>query len=264
MKRFLVLAFMPFLLGLRCRGICGEPLIDEYTNIYASTDMNPTNSGSELNVKIYISSESGDQETLRIDIKDHILNSKDSIIKVYSNRTKDTIALTLNHPSTVSLRYRYYLRKESCGDFEPSYREKIVLDTLYTTSVILHSRDVSYNVLGFSDLGDYGLSLQRFKGTDSVDGSYKLVKLLKVSSEYYFINLRDVPISNTTADYIAPDTSGYSDTVRISGKHALWVNLGSSGMDSLDYFVGIEPDEYYGDSIRFIVKVSYRGLRWIK
>ncbi len=223
---------------------------------------------------VYFSSSYSNIETLKVFIHDYITGKDDTVFRIYSNPDiQDTFSIILPNPSKVRSEHReyevvqpdrgIYFTKSECYEVKEVKDTITLWDTVPGFYVVLSTKNTGYNVLGFYE---YNLDIERFKGTSVPSSGYKLLKVLQIGSNYYFINLRDIKISMDTVGIMAPDTN-YGDTVLISGRRALWLNFGDISLDSSDYFFGIEPVEFYGDSIKFMIRTTWgqvRGLRWLK
>ncbi len=148
----------------------------------------------------------------------------------------------------------------------------IVKDTLVCAS------DTCANVIGL----DIFYPIHLYSDGDTLPGDGFYLKVARMDTSIYLIGLEygsgRVHISPDLYDNLAPDTGGYSDTVRAlvptdpSYGHALWLDRGDRDINFVapgDIFGKITVLGVSGDSVR--IRVLYRstpfnvpGLRWIK
>ncbi len=208
-----------------------------------------TNRGRSITIKWQ--DEGSDQLTLRTMEPDTaiILNPKDTALTFSPE----------NIPRYVQLEYTC---SSECG---MDGSDGIISPyTLYTYSLCLY--DTCNNTLSIT------YPPVSIKETSSYDSSKDTfyIKFIKLSGEIYAVGLYSmagkVLISDSISETLAPDTFGYSDTVRLIGTHALWLNSASADIDTNDYFGKITLLSTSTDSITVNIgfRTDVKGLRWIK
>jgi len=178
-----------------------------------------------------------------------ILNPKDTVLTFSPENIPRYVRLEYNCSSECAMDGSRYI----IGPYE-----------LYTYSLCLY--DTCNNTLGITYPP---ISIKETSSYDSSKDTF-YIKFIKLSGEIYAVGLYSrigkVLISDSISEILAPDTSNYSDTVKLIGTHALWLNSASSNIDTNDYFGKITILSASNDSITVSIgfRTDVKGLRWIK
>ncbi|MEO0139880.1 MAG: hypothetical protein ABIL16_07565 [candidate division WOR-3 bacterium] len=191
----------------------------------------PINDGKALNVRIS-----------KVDEYDYILirgHSTDGTVELY---LKDDTTVVFNEPF-VDLIGEMRARCYECSGY--------ILWFIMFSDNTLKLSDTTYNALEV----DTGGNTRVVKG-NMANPPY--IKFVKIDTSIYAVG-NGIKISYPGRFKIAPDT-GYYDTIKVSGEHALWITsnpqmygkLKVSGMynDSITVWIGFRKD--------------IKGLKWIE